>query len=254
MKDREETNRKNGRTYVKEIKFQKESNLKNERKRKNERKYNKENIREAKVDSREAGSRFDEEDKAHSSPKNNGDLEKLLNDSESGTLSNSSSVIETRAKVLGILKKHDPRRVDKIDELMNAHKGRESWLLKSLMSRYDGSYERRHGAEKDNVDQRRKVVVPGTPSDSLSVYEIREQVLKILEENDPKGVDRIDIIMEGFRGRESVLLQKMKDRFSNTRKPKKNEVSDTRRERGRIRTKIWKDKNKNLRNKEGVRI
>lgn len=245
MKDREETNRKNGRTYVKEMKFQKESNLKNERKRKNERKYNKENIREAKVDSREAGSRFDEEDKAHSSPKNNGDVE--------STLSNSSSVIETRAKVLGILKKHDPRRVEKIDELMNAHKGRESWLLKSLMSRYDGSYERRHGAEKENVDQRRKVVVPGTPSDSLSVYEIREQVLKILEENDPKAVDRIDIIMEGFRGRESVLLQKMKDRFGNTRKPKKNKGSDTR-ERGRIRTKIWKDKNKNLRNKEGVRI
>jgi hypothetical protein len=309
MKDREETNRKN-RTYVKEIKSQKESKIKNERRRKNERKDNKENMKEAKVDSWEAGSHSDEEDEAHSSSKDKSDTEKLLNDSESGTSSDSSSVIETRAKVLEILKKHDPTRVEKIDELMNAHKGREQLLLKRLTSRYDDIYKRWHVAQKkdvsdaeellnnsesgtssdsssvietrakileilkkhdprrvDKIDelmnahegreqwllksltsryddfykrwhaaQKQKVVVPGTPSDSLSVNEIREQVLKLLEKNDPKSVDRIDIIMEGFRGRESVLLQKMKERFSNTRKPNKNKSLHTKKEQGRTRT------------------
>mmetsp|Transcript_60552 Transcript_60552/g.179470 ORF Transcript_60552/g.179470 Transcript_60552/m.179470 type:complete len:1620 (-) Transcript_60552:166-5025(-) len=48
------------------------------------------------------------------------------------------SIAETRAKVLELLGKHDPMKVDRIDTLMERFKGREQFLLDKISTRYEG--------------------------------------------------------------------------------------------------------------------
>ena len=48
---------------------------------------------------------------------------------------------------------------------------------------------------------------------SEDVSEIRAQVLQLLEKHDKGKVNRIDIIMEKFKGKESLLLEKMTQRY-----------------------------------------
>ena len=45
------------------------------------------------------------------------------------------------------------------------------------------------------------------------VAEIRAQVLTLLEKHDTSKVNRIDIIMEKFKGKEHLLLEKMTQRY-----------------------------------------
>lgn len=45
---------------------------------------------------------------------------------------------EARAKVLAMLKEHDPSKVDKIDAIMERFKGREAFLLVKMSARYEG--------------------------------------------------------------------------------------------------------------------
>jgi len=45
------------------------------------------------------------------------------------------------------------------------------------------------------------------------VAEIRTQVLTLLEKYDTSKVNRIDIIMEKFKGKEHLLLEKMTQRY-----------------------------------------
>lgn len=45
------------------------------------------------------------------------------------------------------------------------------------------------------------------------VEEVRAQVLELLQKHDAVKVDRLDIIMDKFKGREALLLEKMKQRY-----------------------------------------
>lgn len=54
------------------------------------------------------------------------------------------------------------------------------------------------------------------PSSDPEVSMIREQVLHLLEKHDQSKVDRIDIIMDKFKGKESLLLEKMTQRYEGT--------------------------------------
>jgi len=47
----------------------------------------------------------------------------------------------------------------------------------------------------------------------VDVAEIRSQVLELLEKYDQAKVDRIDIIMDKFKGKEGLLVEKMKQRY-----------------------------------------
>ena len=52
-----------------------------------------------------------------------------------------------------------------------------------------------------------------TVSDSNSVARIRFRVLKMLQEHDPTKADKIDVVMNKFKGRETELLEKMIARY-----------------------------------------
>jgi Kinesin motor domain len=52
-----------------------------------------------------------------------------------------------------------------------------------------------------------------TATGDADISIIREQVLLLLEKYDQAKVDRIDIIMEKFKGKESLLLEKMSQRY-----------------------------------------
>eukprot|EP00980_Cylindrotheca_fusiformis_P004608 scaffold982_cov139-Cylindrotheca_fusiformis.AAC.21 len=54
-------------------------------------------------------------------------------------------------------------------------------------------------------------VAAATPPEEVS--KIRAQVLALLEQHDQSKVNRIDIIMEKFKGKESLLLEKMTQRY-----------------------------------------
>lgn len=62
------------------------------------------------------------------------------------------------------------------------------------------------------------IPAPSTPKEgkkeeSPDVGEIRSKVLDLLQKYDVAKVDRIDIIMEKFKGKESLLLEKMSQRY-----------------------------------------
>merc|ERR1712087_448324 len=52
---------------------------------------------------------------------------------------------------------------------------------------------------------------PATPPEEVA--RIRGEVLKLLEEHDKSKVNRINVIMEKFKGKEELLLEKMKQRY-----------------------------------------
>ena len=64
-----------------------------------------------------------------------------------------------------------------------------------------------------------------TVPDSNSVARIRFRVLKMLQEHDPAKADKIDVVMNKFKGREAELLEKMIARFE-TKTNDNEEVSD----------------------------
>lgn len=56
----------------------------------------------------------------------------------SGTPNRNIEPEEARSRVLGMLKEHDPSKVDKIDAIMERFKGREAFLLVKMSARYEG--------------------------------------------------------------------------------------------------------------------
>ena len=63
------------------------------------------------------------------------------------------------------------------------------------------------------VQPSRRGVVAGTPNKNVDPEEARQKVLAMLKEHDPSKVDKIDAIMERFKGREAFLLVKMSARY-----------------------------------------
>lgn len=57
--------------------------------------------------------------------------------------------------------------------------------------------------------------VTSNDEEGISASLIRARVLKILREHDPMKVDKIDIVMTKFEGRETELLEKMIARYEN---------------------------------------
>jgi kinesin family protein C2/C3 len=86
--------------------------------------------------------------------------------------------------------------------------------------------------------------VAATPPEEVSM--IRKQVLALLEQHDTGKVNRIDIIMQKFKGKESLLLEKMTQRYE-------GESDDA----GKTRSEIAADRHKKrmeaLRAKKGLK-
>jgi DNA repair exonuclease SbcCD ATPase subunit len=62
---------------------------------------------------------------------------------------------------------------------------------------------------------------PSTPvssptSDPVIVDSVRDEVMALLQKYDTSKVDRIDVIMEKFKGKEHLLVEKMKQRYEGT--------------------------------------
>jgi len=75
------------------------------------------------------------------------------------------------------------------------------------------------GSRAEPKKRASRVAPAATPAASTTppeeVATIREQVLALLKKHDQGKVNRIDIIMEKFKGKESLLLQKMTQRYEN---------------------------------------
>lgn len=69
------------------------------------------------------------------------------------------------------------------------------------------------------VDELSRDVESQPSSADTDVAMIRDQVLQLLEKHDQSKVDRIDIIMDKFKGKESLLLEKMTQRYEGTAAP-----------------------------------
>ena len=67
---------------------------------------------------------------------------------------------------------------------------------------------------------------PTAVPDSNSVARIRFRVLKMLQEHDPAKADKIDVVMNKFKGRETELLEKMIARYDAKVKDDDEEVTD----------------------------
>ena len=59
-------------------------------------------------------------------------------------------------------------------------------------------------------------IMSASPKSPDDVAKVREGVLALLEKHDKAKVDRIDTIMEKFKGKEALLLDKMKERYESS--------------------------------------
>jgi HAMP domain-containing protein len=69
------------------------------------------------------------------------------------------------------------------------------------------------GIIRKSVSNQQAVGGESSSESDKDVSEIRSQVLQLLEKYDKAKVDRIDIIMEKFKGKEVLLLEKMTQRY-----------------------------------------
>ena len=65
----------------------------------------------------------------------------VTNTTNSGEKSSPNSVARIRFRVLKMLQKYDPTKVDKIDAIITKFKGREQELLEKMVARYEGGEE-----------------------------------------------------------------------------------------------------------------
>ena len=84
----------------------------------------------------------------------------------------------------------------------------------SLLSTIPAPSPSRSGIVRKSVSASQQAVGGESSSESnKDVTAIRAQVLKLLEKYDKAKVDRVDIIMEKFKGKEVLLLEKMTQRY-----------------------------------------
>lgn len=84
----------------------------------------------------------------------------------------------------------------------------------SLLSTIPAPSPSRSGIARKSVSASQQAVGGESSSESnKDVTAIRAQVLKLLEKYDKAKVDRVDIIMEKFKGKEVLLLEKMTQRY-----------------------------------------
>jgi len=144
-----------------------------------------------------------------------------------------------------------------------------SVLVKELRTAKSATTAASHRARKAEALQSRKSSVPSTRSfdetsqrsssskQAMDPVEVRQQVLRILKKNDPTKVVKIDAIMERFSGRESMLLQKMTDRYKYGDTTSKRNISGTKdknsdAQNNRSRLALARHKNRLKTRREGI--
>ena len=131
------------------------------------------------------------------------------------------------AKSAGKLQSLEKQMEDKENELENVKKqmrqNQNASAAAAVRSRRDQVLGARSGAATNSSSSslpRSKPIarpnkdVAAPPEESQAgADEVRTKVLELLEKYDSGKVDRIDIIMEKFKGKESLLLEKMTQRY-----------------------------------------
>jgi len=105
-------------------------------------------------------------------------------------------------------------RARKAQMLQSRNSSSQAVNLKPRTSRSRG----RHDKDKDGVNE--------DSQEEVDVTEVREKVLQLLTKYDPNKVEKMDAIMDRFKGRERTLLEKMVSRYEDDKE--KNE-EDTKR-------------------------
>ena len=86
---------------------------------------------------------------------------------------------------------------------------------------------------------------------SEDVSEIRGKVLALLEQHDKAKVNRIDIIMEKFKGKEALLLQKMTQRYEGGGASTAGSVDDGSKTRSQLAAERHMERMRKLRESKG---
>ena len=135
---------------------------------------------------------------------------------------------------------------------------------KQIVNQSNAKSAASHRARRDQVLGNRStgIPVPSTPSkdstangsvagqstDTSDVSGIRSQVLELLEKYDKGKVNRIDIIMEKFKGKEALLLEKMTQRYE----ADSASVSNSAQQRSQIALERHQERMRKIREKKGL--
>lgn len=123
-------------------------------------------------------------------------------------------------------------------------RARKSQVLSSRVSRPSPNRPKKAAGPAAASSAAPAPAPPTTPPEEVA--KIRAQVLALLEKHDQSKVNRIDVIMEKFKGKESLLLEKMTQRYESSA----NEEGMSRSE---IAAKRHMERMKQLRAKKGLK-
>eukprot|EP00529_Nitzschia_sp_RCC80_P007120 CAMPEP_0113521394 /NCGR_PEP_ID=MMETSP0014_2-20120614/44616_1 /TAXON_ID=2857 /ORGANISM="Nitzschia sp." /LENGTH=1349 /DNA_ID=CAMNT_0000419349 /DNA_START=140 /DNA_END=4189 /DNA_ORIENTATION=+ /assembly_acc=CAM_ASM_000159 len=133
---------------------------------------------------------------------------------------------KTQKEVTSLTREHDmlknkldekERQLDaKTTELRSAKEASTAANLRARKAQVLGSRSRPTGGSSVASNATGSSATSASVSSTVAtedISEIRSQVLALLEKHDKAKVNRIDIIMEKFKGKESLLLEKMTQRY-----------------------------------------
>lgn len=156
--------------------------------------------------------------------------------------------LEREKEALGTkLEEKDKILEKKATELRTAKEAASASNIRARKAQVLGSRARPSPSKPSRASTTSAAPAPASTTPPEEVAEIREKVLALLEEHDQSKVNRIDIIMEKFKGKEKLLLEKMTQRYENG--GDEDEAGKTRSE---IAAKRHMDRMKALREKKGL--
>eukprot|EP00656_Telonema_subtile_P040255 TRINITY_DN4531_c0_g1_i3.p1 TRINITY_DN4531_c0_g1~~TRINITY_DN4531_c0_g1_i3.p1 ORF type:complete len:1144 (-),score=270.61 TRINITY_DN4531_c0_g1_i3:40-3471(-) len=96
-----------------------------------------------------------------------------------------------RAQVVAIFEEHEPRKLNKVDKLLETYSGREPQLLEILQQKYS---DNQAAQGKQGPDH-------------------RAQLVALYEEHDPTKLNKVDKLLKNYSGREELLVDLIRKKY-----------------------------------------
>jgi len=147
--------------------------------------------------------------------------EKILRETKSEELEKSKAELRKKQGEVAKLNREKESLARKLEEkdktlhkaVQDARQAKDASSAANLRARKAQVIGSRHTTASRATIATTPVKVTTTPKNDVDLAQVRAEVLELLEKYDKAKVDRIDIIMDKFKGKEELLVEKMKQRY-----------------------------------------
>lgn len=127
---------------------------------------------------------------------------------------NQSELTKVMREKEALTRKLEEHEITLEKAMRDARQAKDASSAANLRARKAQVIGSRHSTPRVPLTSPTKVFSTPTPkNNSVDLDQVRAEVLELLEKYDKAKIDRIDTIMEKFKGKEELLVEKMKQRY-----------------------------------------